>query len=283
MTRLATITIMTLVLLAIAGSAMAQRVVTTTRDGEMPYPTWSAQHAAGRYDARADLVGGRFRARAHDTGEAGAEEVRVGTDEGIRLTNPVDAPPLTLPAGSIRAWVSGRYARDVSSEGAVASSHVTSTFEIDGAIRARTTLRHSVEASQAGGIAETLTIDDGQARGTVYARVAATDDALGYEVHMPEITLAPGASITVSYQLETSTRANEHATSTTDFYTEGARISVVLPPGARIETDLPGRVAWIEQTPDPTAEGPPYATASLLAATITALAFAFGHRRPGSI
>jgi len=242
----------------------------------MPYPSWSEQHSYGRYDAVADLVGGRFRARSSSTWTESEEARAATTAEGIRLTNPAEGTRLVLPAGSITASVSGRYARGVDGEAEQASSTVVSTFTVEGAFSARTSARHEISETQRGGTTSTFVIDDAEGHGTIHAGVDASTHALDYAVILPEITLDPGESITLSFDLTTRTHATTDASSTADFFTDGASISVLLPWDVEIETDLRGPVPWIAHAPAPESDpATRQQVASFVVAATIVLTFAF--------
>lgn len=190
--------------------------------------------------ATADLAAGTFAATVSSA--TGPRFAYAGFLPPLRLYN--DQPTaVTIAAGGLRAHLEGSYAH-VARPNQRSLTQVIAVLlaTVDGVqyqARGGHTVTFSYDGSGAITASTNRVHDPIVENGGVVAVGTATASALVMDLGLPALVIPPGQALAVTFLLQ-----NEVSAASSDFSTVPARLSLTLPPGARLDTNAVAPLAW---------------------------------------
>jgi hypothetical protein len=202
------------------------------------------------HDASADLAAGAFLAFATAPSQGTFTTTAAGLQNQLIFTN--NNPfPITRSAGSLSAHISGAYSvvNPAFAVGTQVDSLARLTVQTTGATGGTFTAEHHHALRRNGNPASDQNIVTPlSTNGASVVVTQATFTDLDVDLLMPTLTLAPGAAMRLSFQLDMTV----NGLSESDFFsTGGAQLSLVLPAGVTLDNDF-GTLNWVT-VPEPSA------------------------------
>jgi hypothetical protein len=202
----------------------------------------------------ADLAAGTFRSYSDGTLTTGTASSMVAELQALTFTN-TSGSSISLATGALSAHVSGSYLFTPVVNGS-ASAQVNALLHVvlsagptfDAAASSQSIEVWDAQGNLLGAPYTRFTsgVTEGGGGHTVITHAGL--DGLTADLLMPAIVLGPGQVMQVSFTLDPAAPGK---TAIADFYTSGASLSLLLPPGVTLHSDASVPLGWVTAVPEP--------------------------------